>query len=112
MQVEDAVPDNKRLFFRIGMKQSDPQLFRQTISEVSDPSHAKYGQHLGHAELKRLVAPSKQASDSVLEWLSASGIAEADIEDDGDFINFVTSAANANAMMVSPCQSEDKLHSN
>lgn len=90
---------NKRLFFRIAMRQPNPELFQQTILEVSDPLNPRYGQHLKKAELKRLVQPAEEASDAVITWLRDSGIAESEIEDDGDWINFVASVSKAEEIM-------------
>ncbi|KAF2099512.1 subtilisin-like protein [Rhizodiscina lignyota] len=90
---------SRRLFLRIAMQQPNPGLFQQTIYEVSDPSHARYGQHLTRDELKALTKPNQEASDAVIAWLKDSGIPEMDIEDDGDWINFVANVSKAEGML-------------
>lgn len=41
---------------------------------VSDPLHARYGQHLSAGEVNELVKPSDEASDAVHEWLQDYGV--------------------------------------
>lgn len=95
-----AAPADKRLFFRVGMKQADAELYRQTLHDIANPSSPQYGKHLSRMELKRLVKPTEYATHTVLKWLYASGVENHDIENDGgDFVNFVTTVAKANAMM-------------
>ncbi|KAF2840230.1 tripeptidyl-peptidase-like protein [Patellaria atrata CBS 101060] len=95
-----GTPDpNKRLHFRIGVTQSNLDLFEQTLYDVSTPDHPKYGQHLKSHQIKELLRPSEDATASIKEWLSDSDISAEDIEDDGDWINFVATVAQAEKMM-------------
>lgn len=41
---------------------------------VSDPAHARYGQHLTASEVNELVKPSQDALDLVHEWLADNGV--------------------------------------
>jgi tripeptidyl-peptidase-1 len=41
---------------------------------VSDPDHARYGQHLSADEVDELVAPTSETHDLVHEWLQENGI--------------------------------------
>lgn len=97
---EAGTPDaGKRLHFRIAVTQPNQDLFEQTLMEVSTPSHPKYGQHLKRDELKSMLRPSVEATDAILEWLQESGVSTGDIEDDGEWINFVASVSTAEKMM-------------
>lgn len=41
----------------------------------SDPSSARYGQHMTPSEVHDLFAPSQESVDDVRDWLESSGIA-------------------------------------
>lgn len=67
--------------------------------ELSDPNHPKYGQHLTREEIKDLVKPRAESSSAVMSWLQESGIPAADIQNDGEWINFYTTVDNAEKML-------------
>jgi tripeptidyl-peptidase-1 len=67
--------------------------------EVSDPNHARYGQHLKRDELRDLVKPHAESTRAVLSWLEESGISSEDIKDDGEWITFHTSVKRAESML-------------
>lgn len=75
-------------------------LFDQTLMEISDPNHPRYGQHLKREELKELIKPRAESTDAVLNWLKESGVASKDIETDGEWINFVAPVSTAEKMMA------------
>lgn len=58
----------------IGLKQRNQDKLEQHVIEVSDPSHARYGQYLSASEVKELVAPSDETIELVKTWLSEHGI--------------------------------------
>ncbi|KAH7136164.1 tripeptidyl-peptidase-like protein [Dendryphion nanum] len=91
-------PDRK-LLFRIAVHQHNHDLFEQTLMQISTPSHARYGQHLKRDELKELIKPRAESTDAVLEWLETSGIETEDIENNGEWINFVVPVSKAEKMM-------------
>ncbi|USW48960.1 Putative peptidase S53, activation domain, Sedolisin domain, peptidase S8/S53 domain superfamily [Septoria linicola] len=59
---------------RIGIKQSSFHELERHLYEVSDPDHARYGQHLSAEDVQALVAPAQHSLDSVEEWLEGHGI--------------------------------------
>lgn len=67
--------------------------------EVSTPGHPRYGKHLKRAELKALIKPREESTAAVLDWLKSSGIPEEDIENDGEWINFIAPVSRAEKMM-------------
>ena len=67
--------------------------------EVSDPSHARYGQHLKRDELKNLIKPSAESTRAVLSWLEESGISSKDIKNDGEWITFHAPVGRAESML-------------
>ncbi|KAL0261685.1 Tripeptidyl-peptidase sed2 [Diplodia seriata] len=89
----------QKLRFMIAVKQPNHALFEQTLLDISTPDSANYGKHLKRDELKRMLRPEAQATDSIIAWLEASGIESEAIEDDGEWINFVASVSQAEKMM-------------
>ncbi len=87
------------LRFRIAVRQENAYLFEQTVLDISTPSHPKYGKHLKRDELKAMLRPSTQASQSLLGWLEAEGVPKTDIEDDGDWINFYVTVSDAERIL-------------
>jgi tripeptidyl-peptidase-1 len=80
--------------------QPNHDLFEQTLMEISTPDHPRYGQHLKRDELKDLIKPEAESSAAVLSWLGESGVAPADIKNDGEWINFVAPVSTAEKMMA------------
>lgn len=92
-------PASKRLRFRIALKQENAFAFEQHVIDISSPGHPSYGQHMDHADLKRMLQPSSEASEAVLTWLQSRGIQSEDIEDDGDWINFSAPTVEAERIL-------------
>ncbi|CAJ2502839.1 Uu.00g102330.m01.CDS01 [Anthostomella pinea] len=80
---------------RIALEQPHLAEFEQTLYDVSTPQHALYGRHLSREQVRELMKPTKESTAAVLNWLQASGIAQEDIEDDGEWINFKTTVFKA-----------------
>jgi len=73
-------PADHVIKLKIALPQSNfPELERH-LYEVSDPSHARYGQHLSKEEVEELVAPHPESVDVVDAWLSSFGLGESDSE--------------------------------
>ncbi|KAF2260496.1 tripeptidyl-peptidase-like protein [Lojkania enalia] len=94
-----APAQDRRLHFRIAVHQPNHDLFEQTLMEISTPSHPRYGQHLKRHELKELLKPRAESTDAILKWLKESGVASKDVENDGEWINFVAPVSIAEKMM-------------
>lgn len=63
-------PEHHTFLLRIGLTQRDfPELERQ-LYEVSDPSHARYGQYLSQAAIHELVTPHHDTLQAVEDWLA------------------------------------------
>ena len=93
------VPAATPLRFRLAIKQENAFEFEQHVIDISTPGHVKYGQHMSHTELKRMLRPSEDASTAILTWLNAEGVSASSIEDDGDWINFRVPAIVAERML-------------
>lgn len=81
------------------LPQPNQELFEQTLYDISTPSHPSYGQHMKRDELKALLRPTPQSTEAVLKWLKDSGISAEEIEDDGEWINFIATISQAEEMM-------------
>lgn len=82
-----SLPDSHLIDLRIGLRLQNPDTFQRRVMEVSDPSHARYGQYLSAAEIRSIVAPSEQSIDMVQSWLSDHGIHNTTLTPTGDWIN-------------------------
>ncbi|THY65380.1 subtilisin-like protein [Aureobasidium pullulans] len=82
-----SLPDSHLIDLRIGLHLQNPDIFQRRVMEVSDPSHARYGQYLSAAEIRSIVAPSEQSIDMVQSWLSDHGIHNTTLTSTGDWIN-------------------------
>jgi tripeptidyl-peptidase-1 len=80
-------PDSHLIHLRIGLRPRNPGLLQQHAVEVSDPSHARYGQYLSATEIKNFAAPSEQSIDMVQSWLLNHDIETTALNPTGDWIN-------------------------
>ncbi|KAK8079652.1 hypothetical protein PG997_007470 [Apiospora hydei] len=85
-RVERASADQV-MNIQIGLKQGNFEELERHLYEVSDPAHARYGQHLSQQEVKDLVKPSDEALDLVHEWLQDNGVAPAGYSTAKDWIS-------------------------
>lgn len=92
-------PPSVPLRLRIALEEPDHTLFEQTLFQVSDPNHSKYGQHLKRDEVKALIKPKDESTYAVMSWLHSSGVADADVFNDGEWVNFVIPVFKAEEMM-------------
>jgi len=95
----DAAPAALRLRFRIAVRQENAYHLEQTVLDISTPGHPRYGKHFKRDELKAMIRPSADASQSILGWLQAGGVPKTDIEDDGDWINFYVPVLEAERIL-------------
>lgn len=97
-QVRTPAPET-RVALRIALEHPNQELFEQTLLDVSTPDHPKYGQHLTGAELKYMLKPRDDSTDSVMSWLDSAKIPAADIKNDGEWINFRATVAQAEELL-------------
>ncbi|KAI9719042.1 MAG: hypothetical protein M1812_003672 [Candelaria pacifica] len=90
---------SERIKLRIAVRQSNRAHFEQKVLDISDPSHASYGQHLTRGELKAILRPMETSTEAILEWVTSGGVADANIENDGDWINFRTNVSQAEKLL-------------
>ncbi|KAI5119608.1 hypothetical protein M0805_005778 [Coniferiporia weirii] len=67
-------PADHVLVLRIALPQPNFRVLEQHLYEVSDPGHARYGQHLSKQEVEELVAPHPESIEAVDGWLISHGL--------------------------------------
>ncbi|OCH90623.1 subtilisin-like protein [Obba rivulosa] len=73
-ELQGEAPSGHPINLRIGLKQGKLDELITTLYEVSDPFHARYGQHLTKEETEALVAPSEETFQAVHNWLAFHGV--------------------------------------
>lgn len=66
---------------------------------VSDPAHARYGNHLSSDEIHELIKPSEEHLDLVHEWLITNGVDKFDYSPAKDWVNIYISVADAERLL-------------
>ncbi|KAK0336233.1 hypothetical protein LTR91_005266 [Friedmanniomyces endolithicus] len=87
------------LNMQIGLKQSNRDVLEQHVIEVSDPGHARYGQHLSAEEVNALVAPAADTLHLVTKWLREHGITEPQLSPAKDWIHVAIPVAKAEELL-------------
>ncbi|KAH8089879.1 tripeptidyl peptidase A [Cristinia sonorae] len=67
-------PADASIELRITLPLDNWEVVERHITEVSDPYHARYGQHLSVEEIRELNTPHQDSVDAVTEWLAAHGL--------------------------------------
>jgi tripeptidyl-peptidase I len=86
---------------RIALPQPRFPELEQHLAEISDPFHARYGEHLSKGDVEALVAPLASSVDAVHEWLAAHGIQRGACRQSpaGDWITVHVPVAQAENML-------------
>jgi tripeptidyl-peptidase-1 len=75
---ESDAPADHKIRLQIALKQDKFNELERHLYEISNPDHARYGQHLSASEVNQLLSPSSETLDLIQEWLH-SHIAPEDI---------------------------------
>ncbi|PWN53318.1 subtilisin-like protein [Violaceomyces palustris] len=67
-------PEDHTLSLRINIKQRDGEALVRHLTEISDPLHERYGQHLSQVEVRELLSPEEESVSVVKRWLLEHGI--------------------------------------
>ncbi|KAF2768362.1 tripeptidyl-peptidase 1 precursor [Teratosphaeria nubilosa] len=98
-QATGAASKSKLINLQIGLKQRDEGVVERHLVEISDPSHARYGQHLTAAEVRELVAPADDTVDLIREWLSEHEINNAGFSPSKDWVSIVVPIEKAEQLL-------------
>jgi tripeptidyl-peptidase-1 len=67
-------PKSAVINLQIGLKQGNEGVIEQHLLQVSDPKHARYGQHLSTSEVHSIITPSDDTLSLVRSWLADNNI--------------------------------------
>lgn len=67
-------PSDHVIELRIALPQPNFGVLENHLYEVSDPAHARYGQHLSKEEVEAIIAPNDESVDAVNNWLQSHGL--------------------------------------
>lgn len=76
-----------KINLHIGLKHRNQDKLERHVLEISDRSHARYGQYMSAADVRDLIAPSTETVDLIREWLSEHGISDAVLSPTRDSFN-------------------------
>ncbi|CAE6533802.1 unnamed protein product [Rhizoctonia solani] len=95
------VPSSYPLKLKIALPQPNFDVLERELYEVSDPKHARYGQHLSPEEVNKLIAPHSATLTSVDEWLASHGFKISTLERSParDWVTIVLPASKAEEML-------------
>lgn len=82
-------PSSRKINLNIGLKHRNQDILEQHVLEISDPSHARYGQHMSASDIRDLIAPPADTVAMVRNWLSEHGISDAVLNPTKDSFNVV-----------------------
>jgi len=95
-------PSIHTILLRIALPQARFSELERQLYEMSDPSHARYGQHLLKEQVEELVRPDQHSVEAVDAWLAGYGL----IGDEavqrsqaGDWVTILVPVAVAEVML-------------
>lgn len=84
---------------QIGLKQSNKGAIEQHLLEISDPDHARYGQHLSADEVADIVRPTDLTIDSVHRWLEGHDVGDIAYSPAQDWISIIVPISKAEELL-------------
>ena len=82
----------------IALHQRNVDQLQRRLSQLSDPTHAVYGQWMSKAEVDDLIAPPASVVSTVTAWVQSAGISSSSITHHGDALEVVTTVGHVNAL--------------
>lgn len=70
-------PSSRVINLNIGLKHRNQDVLEQHVLELSDHSHARYGQYMSASDIRELIAPPAETVDMVRDWLLEHKISDA-----------------------------------
>ena len=92
-------PKDDVIHLQIGLKQQNEGVIETHLLEISDPKHSRYGQHMTHAEIHDIVAPTDETINLVHAWLAEHDIANAVHSPGKDWISIVVTIEKAEQLL-------------
>ncbi|KAG9099641.1 hypothetical protein FS749_000774 [Ceratobasidium sp. UAMH 11750] len=100
-RLHSKAPAGYPLKLRIALPQPNFDQLERELYEVSDPNHARYGQHLSPEEVNVLVTPHASSLSSVDDWLASHGFEPSTLERSParDWVTIVLPVSKAEEML-------------
>ncbi|KAI0733779.1 family S53 protease [Fomitopsis betulina] len=95
-----AANTDQTLSLRIGLTQGNLTGLYDALYEVSDPTSAKYGQHLSKDEVAAFVAPTSDSVAAVTAWLEEHGLSATNASPAGDWLSVNVNVGQANSLLL------------
>ena len=89
--------DDESVKLRLSLKQQNVDSFYEKLMEVSTPDHPQYGMHYEGHELRSLLKPTNETSNTAISWLQDYNITS--IDDQSDYILFQSNVETANNLL-------------
>jgi len=80
VKVKKTVNDDTEVTVTLSLRQQNLDELKQIASDVSEPTHAKYGQHLTMKQVNTLTKPTEETYQIINTWFDESGAAITNIE--------------------------------
>ncbi|KAJ7035447.1 family S53 protease-like protein [Mycena alexandri] len=91
-------PSDGELTLRIALNPNNIAGLESELYAVSDPSSARYGQHLTPEDVAEYVKPSSDALSAITSWLQTNKISATAISPAGDVLEFKIPVSQANSL--------------
>ncbi|KAK2596691.1 hypothetical protein QQS21_006206 [Conoideocrella luteorostrata] len=93
------VDRNQLIRLSIALESHGQEEFEKTLYQISDPTHARYGQHLSRGEASALIQPHQDATAAVRRWLSSANIPDKQVQDRGHFMDVSVTVGTAERLL-------------
>lgn len=90
---------DEMVHLQIALKQGTEGEVERHLEEVSDPSHARYGQHLTAEDIHALVAPAEESVELVKAWLADHGITDHAFNPSRDWVSISVPIEKVESML-------------
>ena len=87
------------IHLQIGLKQQNEGVIEKHLLEISDPKHARYGEHMSSVDIHKVVAPAEETVELVNAWLAEHDITNAVHSPSKDWISIVVTTEKAETLL-------------
>ncbi|KAG8418402.1 hypothetical protein J3458_005820 [Metarhizium acridum] len=94
-----AANSSQLIRLSIALESQGRDVFERTLQEVSDPTHARYGQYLSRDEAVALVRPRSRSVAAVRKWLLSENVTQDQVQERGLFVDAVMTIGTAENLL-------------
>ena len=85
--------------FSIALKQQNVDILKEHLLDISNPKSINYGKYWSMDKINKLVSPSKENNQKVINWLNNNSIEDSEILNHGDSIICSTNIINVEKLL-------------